>query len=135
MVAQRAAALPRGEGERMARAGLNAFFAIAEAWGLKDEEKRVLLGRPSKATFYRWKSGAAGHPSPDTLERVSYILGIYRALQILFKDAGLADGWVRRPNLASPFGGRSALDRMLSGHVADLFVVRRYLDAERGGWA
>jgi hypothetical protein len=119
----------------MARVGLNAFFAIAEAWGLKDEEKRVLLGRPSKATFYRWKSGAAGHPSPDTLERVSYILGIYRALQILFKDAGLADGWVRRPNLASPFGGRSALDRMLSGHVADLFVVRRYLDAERGGWA
>ena len=68
------------------------------------------------------------------MERISYILGIYRALQILFKDAKLADGWVRRPNTASPFGGRSALDRMLSGNVADLFVVRRYLDAERGGW-
>ncbi|MDR6290109.1 hypothetical protein E9232_002630 [Inquilinus ginsengisoli] len=136
MAAQGGAAVAPGEAEgRAARAGLSAFFAIVEAWGLKDEEKRVLLGRPSKATFYRWKAGATGHPSADTLERVSYILGIYRALQILFKDAKLADGWVRRPNTASPFGGRSALDRMLSGNVADLFVVRRYLDAERGGWA
>jgi hypothetical protein len=30
---------------------------------------------------------------------------------------------------------RSALERMLSGQVADLFVVRQYLDAQRGGWA
>lgn len=134
MVAQRAA-VARDEDERMARAGLSAFFNIAEAWGLKDEEKRVLLGQPSKATFYRWKAGATGHPSADTMERISYILGIWRALQILFKDTGLADGWVRRPNTAAPFGGQSALDRMLSGNVADLFVVRRYLDAERGGWA
>lgn len=135
MVAEGAAARPRDEEGRVVRAGLSAFFTIVAAWGLKDEEKRVLLGRPSKATFYRWKAGATGHPSADTLERISYILGIYRALQILFRDAKLADDWVRRPNLASPFGGRSALDRMLSGHVADLFVVRRYLDAERGGWA
>lgn len=135
MVAEGAAARPRDEEGRVVRAGLSAFFTIVAAWGLKDEEKRVLLGRPSKATFYRWKAGATGHPSADTLERISYILGIYRALQILFRDAKLADDWVRRPNLAFPFGGRSALDRMLSGHVADLFVVRRYLDAERGGWA
>ncbi|WP_034851416.1 MbcA/ParS/Xre antitoxin family protein [Inquilinus limosus] len=134
MVAQGAAVAPRDAEGRLAKAGLSAFFNIAEAWGLKDEEKRVLLGRPSKATFYRWKAGAAGHPSADTMERISYVLGIYRALQILFKDARLADDWVRRPNAASPFGGRSALDRMLSGNVADLFVVRRYLDAERGGW-
>jgi hypothetical protein len=63
------------------------------------------------------------------------LLGIYKALQILLPDPQAADAWVRQPNQAPFFGGRSALERMLSGHVADLFVVRRYLDAQRGGWA
>ena len=70
----------------------------------------------------------------DTLERISYVLGIYRALQILLPDPERADVWVRRPNDAPLFGGASALDRMLGGQVADLFVVRQYLDAELGGW-
>ena len=71
----------------------------------------------------------------DALERISYILGIYKALQILLPDEKAADQWVKRPNTAPLFGGRSALDRMMSGQVADLFVVRQYLDAQRGGWA
>jgi hypothetical protein len=68
------------------------------------------------------------------MERISYVLGIYKALQVLLPDAAAADGWVRRPNAAPPFGGRSALERMLSGNVADLFLVRQYLDAQRAGW-
>ena len=60
------------------------------------------------------------------------IAGIYKALQILFTDARNADEWISRPNTAGPFGCRSALDRMLSGNVSDLFVVRQYLDAQRG---
>ncbi|MXW47997.1 MAG: DUF2384 domain-containing protein, partial [Gammaproteobacteria bacterium] len=71
----------------------------------------------------------------DTLERISYILGIYKYLQILLPDQKLADEWVKRPNSAPLFDGRSALDLMMSGRVADLFIVRQYLDAERGGWA
>ena len=63
------------------------------------------------------------------------MLGIYKALQILLPDEKAADEWVKRPNDASMFAGHSALDRMLSGQVADLFVVRQYLDAHRGGWA
>ena len=70
----------------------------------------------------------------DTLERISYILGIFKALQILLPDEKAADAWVKRPNTAVLFAGKSALDRMLSGHVADLYVVRQYLDAQRGGW-
>ena len=66
------------------------------------------------------------------LERISYVLGIYKALQVLFPDPTRADAWLRKPNAALPFGGGSALDRMLSGNVADLFVVRSYLDAPRG---
>ena len=68
----------------------------------------------------------------DTLERISYVLGIYKALQILLPDAARADAWVRQPNSAGPFGGRSALERMMGGNVGDLFVVRQYLDAQRG---
>jgi hypothetical protein len=118
--------------ERMAGAGLRTFFRIAELWELSAEEQITLLGRPGRSTFYKWKREGAGTLPPDVLERISYILGIYKDLQILLPDGVAADAWVRKPNAAAPFGGGSALERMLSGRVADLYEVRRYLDAERG---
>ncbi len=117
-------------------AGLRAFFNIARDWRLNSDEQMVLLGAPGRSTFFKWKAAPDGAElRRDTLERLSYILGIYKALQILLPDPGAADAWVKKPNAASPFGGRSALDRMLGGNVADLLVVRQYLDAQRGGWA
>ena len=95
----------------------------------------TLLGLTARSTFFKWKKNPNTVLPKDTLERISYILGVYKALQILLPNDRAADEWVRRPNAASLFGGRSALDRMLSGQVADLFVVRQYLDAQRGGWA
>ena len=95
----------------------------------------MLLGAPGRSTFFKWKKDQDGTLSRDTIERISYILGIYKALQILLSDEAAADAWVKRPNTAPLFGGRSALERMLSGQVADLFTVRQYLDAQRGGWA
>lgn len=115
-----------------ADAGLRAFFRIADLWGLTTDEQRVLLGAPPRSTYFKWKRGDVGSVSRDVLERVSYVLGIFRALEILLPRATSADGWIRRPNDAPPFGGRSALDRMLSGNVADLYAVRQYLDATRG---
>ena len=94
-----------------------------------------MLGDPPRSTYFLWKRTGAGQLSRDTLERVSYVLGIYKALQILLPQAEAADTWVRKPNAAPLFDGRSALDRMLSGNVADLYVVRQYLDAQRGGWS
>ncbi|HEX6938115.1 MAG TPA: MbcA/ParS/Xre antitoxin family protein [Longimicrobiales bacterium] len=120
--------------ERMARAGLRAFFRIAELWGLTVDEQLRLLGSPARSTYFKWKRDGASSLPRDVLERISYVLGIYKALQILIPDDRAADAWVRKPNPAPVFGGRSALDRMLSGNVADLYEVRRYLDAERGGW-
>jgi len=113
---------------------LRTFFRIADAWRLGVDEARKLLGDPPRSTYFLWKRSAEGQLSRDTLERVSYILGIYKALQILLPQAEAADAWIRKPNAAPPFGGKSALDRMLSGNVADLYVVRQYLDAQRGGW-
>ncbi|MGE5623196.1 MAG: MbcA/ParS/Xre antitoxin family protein [Bacillota bacterium] len=120
----------------MSAAAVRAFGNIARLWKLDTEEQLLLLGSPPRSTFYKWKKQPeTAHLGRDTLERISYILGIYKALQILLPDEKAADGWIRKPNAAAPFGGRSALERMLSGNVADLFVVRQYLDAMRGGWA
>ena len=123
--------------DRQALSGpaLRTFFRIAELWSLSVEEQMTLLGLTARSTFFKWKKDPNTVLPKDMLERISYILGIYKALQILLPDERAADAWVRRPNAALPFGGRSALDRMLAGQVADLFVVRQYLDAQRGGWA
>jgi hypothetical protein len=114
---------------------LRTFFRIAELWNLSVDEQMTLLGVTARSTFFKWKKDPNTVLPKDTLERISYILGVYKALQILLPDEKAADEWVKRPNTAPLFGGRSALDRMMSGQVADLFVVRQYLDAQRGGWA
>jgi hypothetical protein len=111
---------------------LRAFFKLAERWELRIGDQRKLLGDPPESTFYKWKRQQEGSLSRDVLERISYLLGIYKDLQILFTDPKQADAWVHKPNDAPLFGGRSAMQRMLSGNVADLYVVRQYLDAQRG---
>jgi len=111
---------------------LRTFFNLAERWKLRVAEQRKLLGDPPESTFYKWKRERDGALARDTLERISYLLGIFKALAILFPQADRADAWLRKPNSAPTFGGKSALERMLSGNVADLFVVRQYLDAQRG---
>ena len=113
---------------------LRTFFRIAELWGLSTDEQMTLLGVTARSTFFKWKKATDTVLPKDTLERISYVLGIYKALQILLPDEKAADAWIKRPNDAPLFAGQAALDRMLSGQVADLFVVRQYLDAHRGGW-
>ena len=129
-----AEASPRhqAQADALGGAGLRAFFNLAERWKLRVAEQRKLLGDPPESTFYKWKRKRDGALSRDTLERISYLLGIFKALAILFPQPDRADAWLRKPNAASTFGGKSALERMLSGNVADLFVVRQYLDAQRG---
>ncbi|MEM5326496.1 MbcA/ParS/Xre antitoxin family protein [Paraburkholderia sp. JHI2823] len=120
----------------MSAAGLRAFFRIALAWDLSTDEQIILLGSPGRSTFFKWKqSPQTARLGRDTLERLSLLLGIYKALQILLPQPASADTWIKRPNSAPPFGGRRALDRMLAGNVSDLVAVRQYLDAMRGGWA
>lgn len=120
--------------EAMAGPGLRAFARIAEAWGLSVDEQLALLGQPPRSTFFAWRKHPEKASLPrDTLERLSNILGIWKSLQILLPDAAAADAWLRQPNAAAPFGGGSALQRMLAGNVSDLNMVRRYLDGVRGG--
>lgn len=121
--------------KKLSGPALKAFFNIAEKWQLNDNDKIQLLGSPGRTTFYKWKASKSGTLPKDTLERISYILGIYKALHLIFSDSKIADEWVNKPNKYPLFGGKSAISRMLSGNVADLYVVRQYLDAQRGVWA
>lgn len=120
--------------KRLSQAALKTFIRICQAWEVSIPEQLVLLGEPGKTTFYKWKRDLDSvQLNVDTLERISHLLGIYKSLQILLPDPKAADSWVRKPNQAAIFGGKSALERMLAGRVSDLFVVHQYLDAMRGG--
>jgi len=123
---------PSSESSAAGAAGLRAFARIADLWHLSIAERMTLLGLSSRSTYFKWRKESQVRLPRDTLERISYLLGIYKALQLLLPDTRAADEWIRRPNEAAVFGGRSALDRMLSGNVADLYIVRQYLDAQRG---
>lgn len=111
---------------------LKAFFKIAQKWQLSADQESILLGIPL-STLYRWKNKKEVMLANDTLERISYILGIYKALSILLPSEEAAHSWIKKTNSAPLFNGHSALDKLLKGHVIDLADVRRYLDAERGG--
>jgi hypothetical protein len=132
MLQSQTPALPGLDSEELGATALTAYFSITAAWGLSAEEERTLLGSPPRSTFFKWKSERAARLSADTIERISYVMGIYKALRILLPTPEAAHAWVRKPNSAAGFGGKSALERMLAGRVIDLADVRRYLDAERG---
>jgi len=119
-----------GEGHPRIPATLDVFTPMAEAWGLSTDEQMRLLGSPPRSTFFKWKKEGGTVPR-DTAERISHLLAIWKALEILFTDPSRSDGWIKRPN--EYFGGASALDVMLEGNFYDIVRVRQYLDAQRGG--
>ena len=109
---------------------LEAFFQIAERWELTTDDQIRLLGSPGRSTFFKWKKEGGALPN-DTTERLSHILAIWKALRILFTVDERGDAWMQKPN--EFFDGQSALAIMLRGGVADIYRVRQYLDAQRGG--
>lgn len=115
------------EAAAMFRAVLNLF----RLWGVNDDQAATILDVPRR-TFARWKAGEVGRLGRDGKARLSNLMGIHKALKIVFREASRGYAWIKAPNAA--FGERSALDIMLGGELTDLMRVRRYLDAERGGW-
>ena len=123
----------RAERERLSAAGIKGFFNIMERWKVRDEDARALLGGVSNGPYYELKRAAADKVlDADRLLRVSYLIGIFKALQILHSRA-LADQWVQLPNTNRLFGGETPLGYMVRGGVPALQTVRRLLDARRGG--
>ncbi len=126
----KAATAPAKSRKDLTGPALRTFFRVADAWGLSEQEQMSILGLDSRSTLQSWKRGGVAAIPKDALERISYILGIYMGLKILLPKS--ADDWVRKPNEAPLFGGAPALQRLVSGNVADLFLVRQYIDTQRG---
>ncbi|WP_397473432.1 antitoxin Xre/MbcA/ParS toxin-binding domain-containing protein [Pusillimonas sp.] len=118
--------------ERLSASALKGFFKLAQAWNLRDEDACVLLGGVSSSSYYEWKKKPRRVLEVDRLTRISYLLGIYKSLHILYGD-DLADKWVHLPNRNVLFGGRTPLACMLEGGLISMQAVRQLLDARRGG--
>ena len=115
------------EAAAMFRAVLNLFGH----WTITDEQAAILVDLPIRS-YRRWKAGEIGRIDRDGKARLSNLMGIHKAMRIIMTEPQRAYAWVKSPN--ETFGGRTALDVMLGGELTDLMRVRRYLDAERGGW-
>lgn len=122
----------RHERERLSASALRVFFNIMARWSIRDEDARMLLGGVSNGPYYRWKRDPPRLLDADVLTRISYLVGIFKALNILYGEQ-LADSWVQLPNTNRLFGGQSPLAYMLRGGLPALQAVRRLLDARRGG--
>jgi hypothetical protein len=118
-------AITAEEAGAMFRGALNLF----RLWGVGDEQAAVLLDMPVR-TYRRWKAEGAGRLGRDGRARLSNLMGIHKALRLIFREPQRGYDWVKAPNTA--FAGHSALEVMLGGELTDLMRVRRYLDAERG---
>jgi len=130
------AGAPKPSPEALGGAGLRAFFNIAKVWRLSEGQQLALLGLTARSTLFAWKAKAAGGPlklGPDTLERLGNLLGIWKALAVLFPQDELADQWIHRPNDNFPFLGEPPL-ALMQFSMEGLAQVRRHLDARRGGW-
>jgi hypothetical protein len=123
------------ERKRLSPAALKALFKIARHWKVRDEDVRQLLGGISSGAYYLLKQDprAAARPlDEDRLLRISYLIGIFKSLNILYSER-LADEWMQLPNTNPIFAGRTPLEYILRGGTRAMEVVRRLLDARRGG--
>lgn len=122
---------------RLSGPALRAFLAIADLWDVNEEQRRLILGYPSRSTYHHWAKLAREHGEftldVDVLIRISAVLGIHQALGILHADDAEAVAWLRGPHAAPLFGGQPPLALLTSGAQDGLLAVRRFLDAARGG--
>ena len=122
----------KSERERLSPAAMRTFFNIMDRWEIRDEDGRALLGGVSNGAFYDMKKSPDRVLEADRLLRISYLIGIFKALNILYSEK-LADSWIQLANSNRIFGGQAPLAYMIKGGLPAMQIVRRLLDARRGG--
>lgn len=118
--------------EKLSPSAIVGFFRLVDLWKLRDEDARALLGGISNGSYYSLKRRPSKTLDQDKLTRISLLLGIFKALNILYSKK-LADAWVQLPNSNPMFGGESPLVSMIKGGVPAMIRVRQLVDARRGG--
>src|SRR5690606_15290997 len=115
--------------ERLARL----VVALLDLWELGPADQATLLGLSpqSRSTIARYRKGEPLADSADLLARAGHLLGIHKALRILFPhDRDLAYRWIGTPNRR--FDDATPLEVMKKYGYEGILAVRRYLDFERG---
>lgn len=124
----------KSERKRLSNSAVKAFFNIMARWKIRDEDAKALLGGISNGPYYQMKRDQDRLLDADRLTRISYLVGVFKALNILYSEP-LADAWIGLANTNRIFGGRTPLDYMIKGGLPAMQAVRRLLDARRGGAA
>lgn len=128
---------PRLTEAAQAAAGLRTFEKIAGQWGLSAIDAMALLGLGARSTYYDLlkrarESREVKGLNADQLDRLSYLLGIYEAIRVLFPHSeDTRNEWITRTNTADIFGSRAPLEVMRSGMIG-LYQTFAYLTAARG---
>lgn len=122
----------KAERERLSPSAVRVFFNIMNRWKVRDEDARMLLGGMSNGPFYELKKNPDRVLETDRLQRISFLVGIFKALNVLYSEK-LADAWIQLPNSNRIFGGQAPLVYMLNGGLPAMQTIRRLLDARRGG--
>ena len=122
---------------RLSGPAMRTFRSIADSWSLSERERLVLLGQPGRSTYHQWARKARDHQPLslpfDALVRISALIGIEMGLSMLFEDRAQALTWMRGAHRGTAFAGASPMETILEGTQDGLMIVRRYLDAWRGG--
>ncbi|EAZ96993.1 antitoxin Xre-like helix-turn-helix domain-containing protein [Marinobacter sp. ELB17] len=116
------------------RVALQGFLGITSDWDCSTEERTQLLGGVSRATLNNYRKLKPTRLSRDTMERVSYVMGIYKAVRVMYPTAERAHRRIRLGSTDFPFSGKSPMEFMAQGSIRHLLLTRRYFDAKRG-WA
>jgi hypothetical protein len=124
----------KDERARLSASALKGFFRLASRWNLRDGDAKQLLGGVSNGPYYEMKRHSDNRVlDVDTLLRISYLLGIFKALNSLHGQA-LADEWIGLPNSNRIFSGGTPLEYMIRGGLPAMSTVRRLLDARQAGF-
>ncbi|OLN24830.1 hypothetical protein DVDV_3883 [Desulfovibrio sp. DV] len=125
----------KADRDRLSPSAIKGFCNIMAKWSIRDADAKALLGVVSNGRYYVMKKAPeSALLSQDELHRVSFLVGIFKALHILFGEE-LADAWVQRPNQNRIFRGATPLAYLIRGGLPAFQTVRRLLDARRGGQA
>lgn len=111
---------------------VKALVRLADSWSLSNAQAASLFDVPT-ATWSRMKAGSfKGNLDQDKMMRASLLIGIFKGLRLLF-NGPLQSGWPKHPNAGPNFAGQSPVDKMIAGGIPAMMVVRRHIDALRGG--
>ena len=127
----------RNSRRRLSGSGLRTFVAIADLWELTPEQRRHVLGRPARSIYLAWSEAVREHRDVilgvDVLMRISAVLGIHQALQVLHQEGQDSVAWLRGPHDGIPFGGRTPLALIVDGSLGGPLAVRQVLDGLMSG--